>query len=150
MPLRVASSETVSIVDDNPATRAAIAAVVRSLGLEAKEYATAWEFLEDEGRFGSRSQSGDLRSGCLIVESQMPGLSALDLFKSARRGGVRLPTIVLASSADIPSTVRILRAGAIVVEKPFSESDLAEAIRRAAASAGGGVGGLPRASQTTN
>ena len=61
---------TVFIVDDDPSIRAALARLFKSVGLPARSFATAREFLD---------QAPGPGPGCLVLDMRLPGLSGLDL-----------------------------------------------------------------------
>ena len=60
----------ISIVDDDESVRAAMSSLVRSLGYEAREFASAEAFLASPRRQDT---------ACLITDVHMPGMSGLDL-----------------------------------------------------------------------
>jgi FixJ family two-component response regulator len=60
----------ISIVDDDESVRAAMSSLVRSLGYEAFEFASAEAFLASPRRQDT---------ACLITDVHMPGMSGLDL-----------------------------------------------------------------------
>jgi FixJ family two-component response regulator len=59
----------IAIVDDDESVRAAMSSLVRSLGYQACEFASAEDFL------ASPRQD----TACLIADVQMPGMSGLEL-----------------------------------------------------------------------
>jgi FixJ family two-component response regulator len=67
-----------------------------------------------------------------VADLQMPGLTGLGLQDELARRGHGLPLLVVTGHADVPSTVRAMKGGAIdFLEKPVSESALLEGIGRA-------------------
>ena len=60
----------ISIIDDDEATRLAVAALMRSKGFNARVYELAEDFLRAEACETSR---------CIITDIQMPGLSGIEL-----------------------------------------------------------------------
>jgi FixJ family two-component response regulator len=120
-----ATPEPVFIVDDDPAARESVAALVRSRGCTAFTYESAEDFL---CRF-DRSQNG-----CLVIDVRMPGMSGVDLQEKLSACGIALPVILLTGYGDIPTAVRAMRNGAAMfLEKPCDERQLWEAISKAAA-----------------
>jgi two-component system response regulator FixJ len=112
--------DPVFIVDDDPAARESVAALVRSHGLEAETYDSAEDFL---ARFDRR------RDGCLVVDVRMTGMSGIDLQEQLRREGVELPVIVITGYGDVASAVRAMRTGAFTfLEKPCNDQQLWESI----------------------
>ena len=95
--------------------------LLRSVGLEARTYASAQEFL--------RSDRPDA-SGCLILDVRLPGLSGLDLQQELTAAKIDLPVIFITGHGDIPMSVQAMKAGAVeFLTKPFREQDLLEAMR---------------------
>jgi two-component system, LuxR family, response regulator FixJ len=121
----MAFEPTVFVVDDDESARKSVCALVRSLGLRAEAYSSAEEFL-------TRYAAG--RPGCLVTDVRMVGMSGLDLQDRLIERGVRLPVIVLTGYPRTRSTVRAIKAGAVtLLEKPYDEDELWDAIRRALA-----------------
>ena len=112
----------VYVVDDEPAVSISLKRLLRSVGLEARTYASAQEFL--------RSERPDA-PGCLILDVRLPGLSGLDLQQELTAEKIDLPVIFITGHGDIPMSVRAMKAGAVeFLTKPFREQDLLEAIQR--------------------
>jgi len=115
----------VFVVDDDEQARMSVCALVQSMGLRAKAFSSAEEFL------ASYHEAGP---ACLVVDVRMLGMSGLELQEELNRRNVLLPVIVLTAYAQIPMTVRAIKAGAVtLLEKPYEEDDLWDAIRRALA-----------------
>ena len=71
---------------------------------------------------------------CLVLDIRMPGLSGLDLQKELATASRRIPIIFLTGHANIPMTVRAMKAGASeFLTKPFSADELLTAIHQALA-----------------
>jgi FixJ family two-component response regulator len=113
----------VYVVDDEPVVSISLKRLLRSVGLEARTYASAQEFL--------RSERPDA-PGCLILDVRLPGLSGLDLQQELTAAKIDLPVIFITGHGDIPMSVRAMKAGAVeFLTKPFREQELLEAIERA-------------------
>lgn len=116
-------SQTVVVVDDNPCIRDAVEQLLTSVDYHALAFPDAEAFLN--AKLG-------LNVGCLILDIRMPGRSGLDLQDHLNSVGVRLPIIFITGFADVPITVRAMKAGAIdVLSKPFREQELLDAVQRA-------------------
>jgi FixJ family two-component response regulator len=112
----------VFVVDDEPAVRISLKRLLRSIGLEARTYASAQEFLHSE-----RPDA----PACLVLDVRLPGLSGLDLQQELAAANIDLPIIFVTGHGDIPMSVRAMKAGAVeFLTKPFREQDLLEAIQR--------------------
>jgi FixJ family two-component response regulator len=117
------TSPIVYVVDDEPAVTISLKRLLRSVGIEARTYASAQEFL--------RSDRPDA-PGCLVLDVRLPGLSGLDLQQELNAAKIDLPVIFITGHGDIPMSVRAMKAGAVeFLTKPFREQDMLEAIERA-------------------
>ena len=111
---------TVYIVDDNAAVRDAIRWLVEEVGLAAKTYATASEFLNED--------ISDI-PGCLVLDIRMPGMSGLDLQEHLVQKQVNLPIIVVTGHGDVPMAVRSMKNGAFeFFQKPFNDQELLDCV----------------------
>lgn len=116
---------TVFVVDDDPAARKSVCALVASMGIHAEGYASGEEFLE--------SYRSDMR-GCLVTDLRMLGMSGIQLQEKMQERGISLPVIVITAHADTPVTVQAMRNGAItLLEKPCRDQELWDSIREAIA-----------------
>jgi RNA polymerase sigma factor (sigma-70 family) len=114
----------VFLVDDEPGVRRALTRLLRSAGLEAESFPSARDFLA-----APRSEADP---ACLLADLRMPGLSGLDLQEELQKRGLDLPIVFLSGRADVASGVRAMKGGAVdFLQKPVSDRDLLEAIRRA-------------------
>ena len=113
----------VFIVDDDISIRDGLAALIRSVDLMVQTFASAPEFLRITLPDGP---------ACLILDVRLPGLSGLDLQRDLSRAGVQIPIIFISGHADIPMTVRAMKAGAVeFLPKPVREQELLDAINQA-------------------
>nr|WP_165129359.1 response regulator [Bradyrhizobium sp. 6(2017)]QIG99730.1 response regulator [Bradyrhizobium sp. 6(2017)] len=113
----------VAIVDDDNAVGNAIEVLMRSVGLIAKTFSSGEEFL----------RSPELsRTGCLVVDFNMPKMSGLDLHNHLSRLGKEIPTVLITAYPSDGIRARALQAGVIgYLPKPFDESDLLNCIQAA-------------------
>jgi FixJ family two-component response regulator len=119
----MASDPVIFVVDDDPAARNSLAALVTSRGLAVETYGSAEEFLQNYDA---------TKRGCLIADVRMTGMSGLELQEQMAAQQVNLPVIVITGFADVPMAVRAMRAGAVTfLEKPCTEQELSEAIAMA-------------------
>jgi two-component system, LuxR family, response regulator FixJ len=121
--MTVDADPTVFIVDDDPAVRQALTALVRSMRLKAEAYESAQEFLD---------AFDDSRPGCMLLDVRMPGISGLGLLERFHREEIALPAIIMSAYGDVPMVVRAMKAGALnFLEKPCRDQQLWEAIQEA-------------------
>ncbi|QDT61213.1 Response regulator protein TmoT [Stieleria bergensis] len=93
------------------------------MGLAAKAYLSAEAFLQDYNID---------QPGCLVTDVRMLGMSGLELQARLEEMGAMLPVIILTAYATTPVTVEAIQRGAItMLDKPYVEDDLWNAIRRA-------------------
>jgi FixJ family two-component response regulator len=117
------AESTVFIVDDDPSICAALARLFKSVGLPARSFAGAREFLD---------QAPGLGPGCLILDMRLPGLSGLDLQGELARAGIGLPIIFLTAHGSVPLSVKAMKAGAVdFLEKPVEDQSLLDAVYQA-------------------
>ena len=113
----------ISIVDDDVSARAAIEALVRSLGYAALTFASAEDFL------GSNHVND---TSCLITDVHMPGLSGVELHRRLLDDGFATPTIFVSGLADQTTRTEALAAGAVgFLSKPFGQKSLVDCLKTA-------------------
>jgi len=113
----------VFVVDDDRSAREGLADLISSVGLKAKAFASAQEFLRHK-----RPEA----PACLVLDVRLPGLSGLDLQRELARSGEPLPIIFITGHGDIPMSVRAIKAGAVeFLTKPFREQEMLDAIQQA-------------------
>ena len=116
------NAATVFVVDDDPAARDSVAALVRSQGMQVETYPSAEEFL---------TAYNSSRFGCAVVDMRMAGMTGVEMLETLRSKGSKLPVIIITGFGDIPTAVRAMRAGAFTfLEKPCQERELSAAINK--------------------
>ena len=118
-----AKTKIVAIVDDDESVRRALQGLLKAVGLPAKVFASAEEFLD----------SGEQHdTACLVTDIRMPGMSGLDLQARLNSQNCRIPTIFITAHGDANMRLQALRAGAVeFLAKPFSDDVLLENVRAA-------------------
>ena len=113
----------VYVVDDDAGVRQALDSLIRSVGFNVQTFESAQDFLN-----GKRTSV----PGCLVLDVRMPGLSGLDLQRDLVEADIHLPVIFVTGHADIPMSVRAMKAGAVeFLTKPVRDQDLLDAIQQA-------------------
>src|ERR1700721_2993399 len=113
----------VYVVDDDPSLRGAIDSLLRWVGWRVQTFVSARDFLDSEPQD---------RHACLVLDVALPGLSGLDLQSELIKNEIQIPVIFITGHADVPTSVRAMKAGAVeFLTKPFEDEDLLEAIRQA-------------------
>jgi FixJ family two-component response regulator len=119
----VTPESVVFIVDDDVSVRDALRSLIRSVGLEARTFKSASEFLN--------AALPDVPM-CLVLDVRLPGLSGLDLQRELDHTSVNIPIIFISGHGDVPMTVRAMKAGAVeFLLKPLREQDLLDAVTQA-------------------
>jgi FixJ family two-component response regulator len=114
---------TVAVIDDDPDIRDALRGLLQSVGLGVELFASVQEFL------GATRPD---HPGCLVLDVRLPGRSGLDLQDELAKAKMHLPVVFISGHADVPMSVRAMKAGAVeFLTKPFREQDLLDAIRQA-------------------
>jgi FixJ family two-component response regulator len=117
---------TIHIVDDDPSFRRALERLLRKAGYEVVTYPTAQQLLDQ-----LPDESGP---GCILLDVRIPGLSGPELQMRLSELGSTLPIIFLTGYADVPTTVKAIKAGADdFLTKPVSAEQLISAIEHAVA-----------------
>ncbi len=122
---RRASDDTaiVFVVDDDVSVRDTLELLIQESGWQAETFGAAQEFL---------AYPHVSVPSCVILDVTLPDLNGLDLQKRVAVERPDMPVIVVTEHADIPMSVRAMKAGAIeFLIKPVRESELIGAIRQA-------------------
>lgn len=111
----------VYVVDDEADLRDVVAKLVASVGLTAKVFSSAQEFL---GAYDGG------RPGCVVLDLRMPGMTGIEALTRFAEKNIRLPVIMLTGYGDVPTAVRSLKRGAVdFIQKPFNPQFLLERIQ---------------------
>ena len=120
---RIALEPLVSIVDDDESVRESLPDLITEFGFAARAFSSPKEFL---------SSSCVDETRCLIVDISMPGMSGPELHQELKRRGQAIPIIFITGQKDDIIRARVIRQGAAgFLLKPFSDSDLLDAIKTA-------------------
>jgi FixJ family two-component response regulator len=118
-----ANGKIVAVIDDDESVRTALKELLRSVGVPARAFGSAEDFLK----------SGQQQlTGCLIADIRMPGMSGLELQAKLNADHCRIPTIFITAHGDEKMRMQALRAGAVeFLAKPFDDEALLERVRTA-------------------
>lgn len=120
---RVETSPLIHVVDDDDALRTALLRLLAAAGFEARGYASTGAFL---------LEPPPDRPGCLLLDVRLPGPSGLELQAALKRQGNALPIVFMTGYADVSSSVRAMKAGAVdFLAKPVERAALLDALQRA-------------------
>jgi FixJ family two-component response regulator len=119
------SDPIVFVVDDDESVRDAVKRLIASVGLRAETFGSTREFLD--------SKRPDAPA-CLVLDVRLPGASGLELQSDLAAANVHIPIIFITGHADVPMTVRAMKAGAVeFLTKPFRGQELLDAVQNAIA-----------------
>jgi FixJ family two-component response regulator len=111
---------SVLIIDDDPEFRDSVASLLRSVGLDTRQFSSVSEFLKADPSDGPT---------CLLLDIRMPGRSGLELQRDLAAANRLVPIIFITAHADVPMTVQAMKGGAIeFLTKPFRDQELLDAV----------------------
>lgn len=115
--------QLVAIVDDDQSVQSALKDLMESVGLSARSFGSAEEFLES----GLRGETA-----CLVTDVRMPGMSGLELQAKLKAEGSRIPIIFITAHGDAKVKSRAMTAGAVeFLSKPFDDEALLDKVQAA-------------------
>jgi FixJ family two-component response regulator len=116
-------TKLVVIVDDDDSMRSAVQDLLEAVGLPARSFASAEEFLKS----GKQHETA-----CLITDIRMPGMSGLDLQAQLNAERCRIPIIFITAHGDEKMRLQARREGAVeFLSKPFDNEVLLDGVRAA-------------------
>ena len=119
----------VHVVDDDEAIREGLRALLGSVSIETRTYASATEFL---------AVAAPGMHGCLVLDAHLPDAGGLEVQKALSRGGIHVPIIMISADDDVSIAVSAMKAGAVdFLLKPFSAQELLAGILAATKTAEG-------------
>jgi FixJ family two-component response regulator len=113
-------SSIVYVVDDDADLREALSSLFRSVGMKVEMFGSAADFLA--------AKLAEAPS-CLVLDVRLPGVSGLDFQGHLAKAGIRMPIVFITGHADVPMSVRAMKAGAVdFLTKPFRDQDMLDAV----------------------
>jgi FixJ family two-component response regulator len=140
------STPIVYIVDDDISVRESLEGLIHSAGWQPETFSSAHAFL---------SRSPASVPSCLVLDISLPDVNGLDVQELVTADGSDMPIIFITGHADVPMTVRAMKAGAAeFLTKPFRDETIVKAVRDAIARSTASLGRrselrVLRASQAT-
>ncbi len=111
----------VAVIDDDPSVRDALGRLFETVAIKAELFGSVDEYLK-----ASKSHPAN----CIVLDVRLPGPSGLDLQTQLVKANNRTPIVFITAHADIPMSVRAMKAGAIeFLTKPFRHQELLDAVR---------------------
>lgn len=113
----------VFVVDDDASIRDAVRRLISTIGLRVETFGSTAEFLN-----AVRPDA----PACLVLDVRLPDSSGLELQHDLAEANIQIPIIFITGHADVPMTVRAMKAGAVeFLTKPFRGQELLDAIQAA-------------------
>ena len=110
----------VLVIDDDPEFRDSVARLLRTIGLETRQFSSVSDFLTADPTAGPT---------CLVLDVRLPGQSGLELQRELTAANRQVPIIFMTAHADVPMSVQAMKGGAIeFLTKPFRDQDLLDAV----------------------
>jgi FixJ family two-component response regulator len=115
------ATSTILVIDDDVDLRNSLGRLLRSVGLNAKLFASVSDFLKSAPTEGP---------SCLVLDVRLPGQSGLEFQRELAAAGRELPIIFITGHGDIPMSVQAMKGGAIeFLTKPIRDQELLDAIQ---------------------
>lgn len=113
----------VYLVDDDQGVLRVLCELVGTIGIEARVFSSAEEFL---------AAYRPLPCECLICDVRMPGIDGLELQKRLLAIDAVLPVIFLTGYAEVGAAVEAMKRGALdFLQKPFGAQELLSKVKQA-------------------
>src|SRR5215469_15286738 len=119
----VSRASLIAVIDDDTSCRMALAESLRSLGYEAREFASAEEFM---------SGDEDGLCDCVITDIHMPGMSGFELSRLLAARDSPVPVIMITALRGQGLENKAKASGSVcLVKKPFQSDALVGCLQRA-------------------
>ncbi len=113
----------VYVIDDDKDLRDSLLDLFMVTNRRASAYSSGPEFM---------SMADTTVPGCVLVDLRMPGATGLDVQSQLISLGSKMPVIFLTAHADVPTSVKAMKAGATdFLVKPFVTQELLDAVDHA-------------------
>jgi FixJ family two-component response regulator len=113
----------VLVIDDDVSVRETLEVLISSEGWQPETFSSAEEFL---------AHPRATVPHCLVLDISLPDGSSLDLQKQIAADRMNMPIIFISGHADVPTSVRAMKAGAFeFLLKPLRDTVLLNTIRQA-------------------
>lgn len=114
-------NNTVHVIDDDDAIRAALGNLLKSEDIEGRFYPSAEEFLVDVS---------SEEYGCVLTDVRMPGVSGLELIEKMKERSIYMPIVMMTGYSEVDVAVRAMKDGVMdYIEKPFESENLVNVVR---------------------
>jgi FixJ family two-component response regulator len=116
-------SSQVYVLDDEPAVLSVMARLLKRAGYRVAAYDSPRRFLEEAPL---------TPPCCLVLDVHMPEMTGVEIQEKLARHPFPPSIVFVSGGSDIPTSVKVMKAGAIdFLPKPFSNQDLLAAVSAA-------------------
>jgi len=114
---------TIFVIDNDASVRERLARLFASIRFTAEVFSSAEAFLKRKPYDGV---------GCIILDTDLPGLSGLDLQEELNKSRYPMPVIFITGQGTIRTCAQAMKAGAFdFLPEPFDEDELVAAVKGA-------------------
>lgn len=115
-----AQTPEIVLIDDDEGVRRAISSLLRSVGLAITCFGSVGDYQESPLYE---------KPACMILDACLPGTSGLEFQADLLKTGLLYPIIFISGHADVPMSVRAMKAGAVeFLTKPVRHQELLSAV----------------------
>jgi two-component system, LuxR family, response regulator FixJ len=115
-------TQAIYLIDDEPAIRASLSALLSTVGWQTKAYESAQTFQQEV-------RGLSLLAGCMLLDIRMPGKTGLTLLDEWKRQGLEIPVIIMTGHGNIDLCRRAFKNGAFeFLTKPIDADLLFEVV----------------------
>ncbi len=113
----------VAVIDDDEEVLNSVGSLLRAAGFSVRLHDTTAAFL---------NAGVPEVASCLVLDVRLRGANGIEFQEWMVENGIAIPVVLITGYADIPMTVRGMRAGAVdILPKPFDDETLVAAITSA-------------------
>jgi FixJ family two-component response regulator len=117
------TSKLIAIIDDNESMQDSLQGLIESMGLVARCFGSAEEFLESDLH---------RRTACVIADIRMPKMSGLELQARLKEEDCDIPIIFITAYGNARMRLQAMREGAVeFLAKPLDHQLLLKTVRAA-------------------
>ena len=118
-----ASDHVVFVIDDDRSVCKSLGRLLRTVGHPTETFGSLTDFMSREYYSGA---------GCLVVDVYLPEVSGLEASQKLSDANYNQPTVFISGYADVHTSVRAMKSGAVdYLSKPVEAEDLLAAVRAA-------------------
>ena len=118
-----ASGHVVFVIDDDQSVCKSLERLLRTAGHPTETFGSLTAFMSREFYSGA---------GCFVLDVRLPEVSGLEATQKLSDANYNQPRVFISGYADVPTSVRAMKSGAVdYLSKPVEADDLLTAVRAA-------------------